>query len=182
MTSTDGVQTYDTHDNGGRPFRVKIAKDDTVSVYCLLPDYKSYAQQPSMTVRGKTFVGLSPLNKMTRSSGGHGPDFDGNTILVQTGNLEYIYIGGKIFKFKTLAPITKYSSPVGNNDVPYPYAIDSEGRVYMMLDCGILTGNGDAALEDPYEEYWNRQSSGRGIEKMTIVKTICERFDSAFNL
>eukprot|EP01102_Stenamoeba_stenopodia_P018742 TRINITY_DN6934_c0_g1_i1.p1 TRINITY_DN6934_c0_g1~~TRINITY_DN6934_c0_g1_i1.p1 ORF type:complete len:217 (-),score=43.06 TRINITY_DN6934_c0_g1_i1:33-596(-) len=167
MTSTDGVQTYDTHDNGGRPFRVKIAKDDTVTVYSILPDSEYYAQQPSVTVRGKAFVGLSPLD---------GPDFDGNTILVQTGNLEYIYIGGKIFKFKTLAPITKYNSPVGNNDVPYPYAIDSEGRVYLMLESVILTGNGDAALEDPYKEYWfnNRQSSGRGVEKMTIVNTICE--------
>jgi len=178
------TETYDTHDNGGRPFRVRIT-GDTVSVHTLLPwngVENTYAEQPSMTVKGKVFVGKSPLIKMTRSSGGSGPEFDGNTIVVQTGNLEYIYIGEKVFKFKTLAPLTKYESPVGNNDVPYPYGVDSEGRVYLMLEGGILINPADETLEDVYNEYWNRQRSGNGIDKMTIVSTISQRDSKQFNL
>jgi hypothetical protein len=44
----------------------------------------------------------------------------------------YTFIGGGVTSFITQALIVKYESPIGNNDVPYPYAID-----YLMIE-GIM--------------------------------------------
>lgn len=55
-----------------------------------------------------------------------------------------------------------FVSPVGNNDVPYPYAVDREGRVYLLIDNVVLT---DAAAvapfilsdgSDPYSYYYEQ--------------------------
>lgn len=46
----------------------------------------------------------------------------------------YVYIGSEIFSFKTDSKIIDYVSPVGNNDVPYPYAIDANDYYYLMIE------------------------------------------------
>ena len=58
----------------------------------------------------------------------------GNSILLQTGKNKYVYIGDGIRSFTTKNGdvIKKYYSPVGNNEVPYPYAIGDK-YVYIML-------------------------------------------------
>jgi hypothetical protein len=89
---------------------------------------------------------------MTKFSGGHGAKFDGNSILLEIKKKSYVYIGSEIFAFKTDNDITDYVSPVGNNDVPYPYAIDSEMNYYLMIEnvkLKILTNQ-----EDPYKYYY----------------------------
>ena len=46
----------------------------------------------------------------------------------------YLFIGHEIYSFVTPDDvIQEYYSPVGNNAVPYPYAI-GEHRTYFMLD------------------------------------------------
>lgn len=67
----------------------------------------------------------------------------GNSILLQTGKNKYIYIGDGIRSFTTKNGdvIKKYYSPVGNNVVPYPYAV-GEKYVYFML------GNVHQPVED----------------------------------
>ena len=40
----------------------------------------------------QVFIGRSPLNEMTRRSGGHGPGFDGNSILLKR-HKDYVFIG-----------------------------------------------------------------------------------------
>jgi hypothetical protein len=59
----------------------------------------------------------------------------GNTILLQTTKNKYIYIGDGIRSFTTINCdiIRKYYSPVGNNVVPYPYAVGDK-YVYLMLN------------------------------------------------
>jgi hypothetical protein len=56
---------------------------------------------------------------------------EGNSILLRMGK-NYTFIGGGVTSFITQALIVKYESPIGNNDVPYPYAID-----YLMIE-GIM--------------------------------------------
>lgn len=63
-----------------------------------------------------------------KSDDGH----EGNTILLDMGNLQYIYIGRIIYSFITYAPIVCYLSQIGNNDVPYAYAIDTYNNYYLM--------------------------------------------------
>lgn len=130
---------YLTHDNGGRPFLVCIKnKDvliykipDTIYIGKDIKDYHYTDLIKKYNVE-KIFIGKSPLNYMTKFSGGHGPKFDGNSILLQLKD-KYVFIGETIYEFKPQDEIVKYWSPVGNNDVPYPFAIGKD-YVYFMLD------------------------------------------------
>lgn len=128
------MPNYLIHHNGSRPYKVVIDKEKNVNVY----KYKSeddYEDKIYKTYKpNKIFVGKSPKNKMTIFSGGHGKKFDGNSILLQMTKYSYTYIGSEIISFKTDSEIIEYVSPVGNNDVPYPYAIDENGYYYLMLE------------------------------------------------
>ena len=48
---------------------------------------------------------------------------------------KYLYIGSEIYSFNTIEDdvIIDYFSDIGNNDVPYPYAI-GEKYIYFMLE------------------------------------------------
>ena len=56
----------------------------------------------------------------------------GNTVVVETSPLHYIFIGDQIFEFQTVDPIKKLYSGLGNNSVPYPYAV-GEKNTYLLL-------------------------------------------------
>ena len=63
---------------------------------------------------------------MTEFSGaGDKTDFDGNTLLLEFENIEYVYIFGlEIFQFMADDKIIVYVSLMGNNMVlPYTFAI-----------------------------------------------------------
>ena len=47
-------------------------------------------QQPA--IHGEVFIGKSPVNAMTTFSGGHGPRFDGNSVLLKREN-DYVFVG-----------------------------------------------------------------------------------------
>lgn len=120
----------------------------------LLTDY-TLGQLVLDTQVSKVFVGKSPLIPMTEFSGGHGPEFDGNTILLQKSEYEYIWIGDKIISFIPYFPIVDYISPVGNNQVPYPWAIDEKGWVYLFVCDVVLTNVPKSKLSNPYDYYWS---------------------------
>ena len=163
-----GYKHYLIHDNGGRPFAVYISsKHDAVSIYKLPEEFKvihydeirkkdSYKYYSELIKKYKckdVFIGKSPKNEMTKSSKGYGKGFDGNTILVKLSDKRYIYIGDGIFEFTSLHKIVDYQSPVGNSDVPYPYAIDEKDNYYLMLDSVII--HFKKKEDDPYEKYYN---------------------------
>jgi hypothetical protein len=201
---------YHTEDNSGTPFIVHISPDKKdVSVYTI-PTKEEYLFEddyiyfkPSegfppdnlllYTKRlGKfrpkrVFIGASPKNSMTLFSGGHGNDFYGNTILLQVTNSEYIYIQSSIERFKVLAPIVKFVSPVGNNNVPYPFAVDEDGNYYLLAfsiiikdfpenyiyspsDCECPPYVKEKAGKEPYQYYHEMKSSDEKIQKIEIVK------------
>jgi len=183
-------QTYFTHDNGGRPFKVDISAecvhvvkgiaDATNNYEEFYPDQEEFIL--SFKNLNHIFIGHSPKIPMTEFSGGHGKDFIGNSILiglfkerVQT----YIHIGCSIFSFTPYAEIIEYVSPVGNNDVPYPYAVDSLGNYYLMIEDVILL-NTQTLKEDiikssnnPYRYYYDRTlmtiDEGRIPPKQPII-------------
>ena len=164
-------ERYGIHDNGGRPFEV-LVDENGVAVYKESTDDEfshdesedtddpHYFNRPSFVFLNpeKVFVGLSPDNEMTRFSGGYGKEFDGNSILVNTEDNTYVYIGSEIYSFKSLSKIVEYVSPVGNSDVPYPYAVDINGNIYLMLEKIILlNGVGRLVGEDPYRYFYRRE-------------------------
>lgn len=147
------MDTYFTHDNGGRPFKVVVDKHKIdISVHQEEQTYKSWK---SFTVE-KTFIGKSPKIKMTEFSGGYGKKFDGNSILCKLKDFNYLFVGCNIYTFQSKAEIVKYVSPVGNNDVPYPYAVDKENNYYLMIE-NVMLKNIEipAKYDNPYDYYYD---------------------------
>ena len=130
------TKTYFIHDNYARPFKVEI-KGNIVNIFSKVNE-NDYQLLTSFTPQ-KIFIGKSPKNPMTLYSGGFGKKFDGNSILLHLDSDIYVYIGENIFSFHSLFPIKYYVSPVGNNDVPYPYAIDSNNNYYLLIEQVILS-------------------------------------------
>lgn len=154
---------YYTHDNGGRPFKVVINKNN-VKVYKYSYTYlhslsdKSdiYELTPYLICKPlQIFIGKSPLNEMTIFSGGYGEKFDGNSILLKMKDY-YIYIGNTIKSFKPLYDIKEYVSHVGNSDVSYSYAIDINNNYYLMLNNILIKNNyiNDENKDDIYRYYY----------------------------
>lgn len=146
---------YYTHDNGSRPFKV-VFKENEVSIH-KMTNYENnkytYGELIKTYKPKKIFIGKSPKNKMTLFSGGFGNKFNGNSILLQITHTNYIYIGEEIFSFKTNSQIIKYISPVGNNDVPYPHAIDEDNYYYLLLE-KVKLKIFDEYNDDPYSYYY----------------------------
>ena len=142
---------YKTHDNGGRPFTVKIQGNRiTVTQEC-----RDCRNCTFNVVANKIFVGKSPLNPMTEFSGGYGPAFDGNSFLLQFDGDRYVYVGDSVFGFIAQDEIIEFVSPVGNSDVPYPYAVDRQGTVYLLIEGVKLSAGTFVAQEDPYNHYYD---------------------------
>lgn len=149
------TQFFNIHDNGDIPFRVEI-HDNLVDIFA------NGGSNPILKRNAKKiFIGKSPKNKMTTFSGGYGPEFLGNSILLQLEDNEYEFIGRTIFSFSSLAEIVEFVSPVGNNDVPYPHAIDIDGNIYLLIEDVVLLKKVNAdAKEDPYVYYYNNSVMG----------------------
>lgn len=143
-----------THNNGDRPFKVEISKN-------LVRVFSNNKKLLTFDAK-KVFIGESPKNKMTTFSGGHGPKFVGNSILLKLCDNKYEFIGNSVFSFTTHSEIISFISPVGNNDVPYPYAIDKDGNIYLMIENVVLKYNKNLnklikKYDDPYLYYYKAQ-------------------------
>jgi hypothetical protein len=169
---------YNTHDNYGRPYKVVINPDNFVSVY------KNDTNELLFNKKvNKVFIGKSPLNQMTKFSGGHGKDFDGNSFLLELDDNSYQHIGRDIFTFNSYNKIIKYVSPIGNNDVPYPYAIDSDGNIYLLIEDVVLINTDQfkklyTKYDDPYDYYYSldliTEDFGRVPPKIPDIKKLDE--------
>lgn len=174
-----------TLDNGGRPFLVEKVSPTTVNIYKEVQDNsdddddddkpeffkdRNYSKLVKRYTDVDQFImGVSPLNKATKFSGGHGPSFNGNSILLKLKSPanRYVFIGHVIYEFTSPEPITHYYSSVGNNAVPYPNAL-SDNHVYFMLppgDKGAPKAGGEMVPKsvfsnsidwsEPYSEYYD---------------------------
>lgn len=160
-------KTYVTHDNGERPFTVEIC-GKTVTIHS-----NNGKHVPLTVISKKTFVGHSPVNDMTLFSGGYGPNFKGNSILLELGPYIYLYVGQDVTIFSTYYPIKKYVSPVGNNDVPYPYAIDEIGNIYLIVENVVLLSSSSTRRsivhKDPYDYFYTKRN-------ITVTENMRRRF------
>jgi hypothetical protein len=153
------MRYYFIHDNGGRPFQVAVnAKSRHLTIHQRSDATNGYDTSGILSIKYmRLFIGNSPNNTMTKFSGGYGPRFQGNSLLVHITGLKYIAIGPSIFEFTAKAPITSYISPVGNNDVPYPYATDTRANIYLISELVMLAPLRLYHLmirDDPYTDYY----------------------------
>jgi hypothetical protein len=142
-----GYKKYMIHDNGGRPFLIYI-NHTNIFIYKVDENYMLDEEyDPTHGLHNswmytklvkeyknvkKVYIGKSVLNKITKFSGGHGHQFDGNSFLVHLSNNKYLFIGAYIKEFTLDDEVVKYYSTVGNNDVPYPIILGKK-NVYFML-------------------------------------------------
>ena len=107
--------------------------DNTVYIY----EYKICKFNPPLfTFQAKNiFIGKSKVCAMTEFSGANNDSrFDGNTLLIECENNEYVYISGlEITKFKTDDKIIDYISLMGNNMTPYAIMV-GERYTYFLYD------------------------------------------------
>ena len=62
------------------------------------------------------------------------PNFDGNTVLLDSEDNEYVYISGsEVVKFKTNDTIIDYISLMGNNMSPYTFAIKKKHTYFISV-------------------------------------------------
>jgi len=181
------TNSFFTHDNGGRPFRVDIdEKFLDLKVYKVkypkigeisqekyeqslgfwkedfremeendgeelleTPKKSIEADNPvyeklvlRLSAEPSAFHNQTPTNPQLKvfigGSESSNPNVLGNSFLVQKNDKSWIYIGNRIYEFKPLYPIVEYYSRVGNSDVPYPYAIDELGNIYLMIEFAII--------------------------------------------
>lgn len=129
---------YFVHFNGGRPFRVVVEESGRVNVHRRRGHTYEDTALWTCDVAG-VMVGNSPRTELTENGRGYGPAFDGNTLLLQCWvRNKYIWIGEAVIEFKTHSPVTEFVSPVGNNDVPYPYCVDEAGNIYLITEDVVL--------------------------------------------
>lgn len=157
MDTLDTLDTYYTHYNGSRPYMVC----NTTTSVTIYDTHENYLYKFDVNA---IFVGISPQNEMTEFSGGYGKEYDGNSLLIHIKDHKYVFIGDKIFTFTSHAAIKEFVSPVGNNDVPYPHAIDTEGNIYLMMENKVIM-NGVAILKDtsyeiyPYDYFYEHENN-----------------------
>ena len=118
--------------NFGPKYLVVINENTYVSVY----KYEKYKfDQPFLSFQAKNiFIGKSRICAMTEFSGAEDKSsgFDGNTLLLEFENNEYVYISGlEIIKFKTDDKIIDYISLMGNNMVPYAFVIGEKYTYFI---------------------------------------------------
>ena len=94
----------------------------------------------------KIFIGKSPLNEVTKSHDSFGKEFDGNSILLRLDEKKYVSVSMEIYEFTINDDIITYYSPVGNSDVPYPFAIGKKNVYFIMDKVYVSRKNYDACV------------------------------------
>jgi hypothetical protein len=196
------VKTFFTFDNGGRPFKVVLSHyiysntstDKThiykISIYKqIINSFNSYKEQPLLDVSySQIFIGKSKRSKLTQYTRGFGNSFRGNTILFKesssnTTNLEYTFVGDCIYKFTALDEIVKYESPVGNNGVSYPSAMDKSGNIYLFVENVVITNlKNRKKLVNIYDYYYSKQYLKQYIVIANRYPSVLDIQNDVFNL
>jgi hypothetical protein len=132
------METYLVHYNYDTPFRIENYTDEKkVHIFDLTYNTETIVKYQKIFTGSQT----DPIN----------------TVLINTHNNNYIFSGRVLKKFTSIDPIVDYFSVIGRNDVPYPYAIDSKNRYYLLIENVVLTKySGD----DPYDYYYNNSNMG----------------------
>lgn len=140
---------YVTHDNGGRPFSVK---HDNKKLYI----YKNieYLYDVKDIMSGEK---------------------DSSVLIALKEKNKYVFVGTRVFEFTTETPIKKYVGKIGNNDVPYPYAI-CDNYIYILLDKVYFDKKmfDESDEEDVYNYYYENQDDIK-TKKLDNLKIIEKR-------
>jgi len=144
-----------THDNGNRPFVVHMDSAKRTFIYKQV-DY--LVLDVKKIFKGQ--LNSSCLLQLTKRKKGY----------------NYYFVGIETFSFKTSEKIINYVAPIGNSNVPYPYA-ESKNYYYMLLDrVYFKKSNLDIDMEnsdyDLYNYYWKNEEllKPKKLDKLKIIE------------
>ena len=157
-------------------YLVTIYENTCVSVY----KYDKFKfDPPFLSFHAKyIFIGktnVCPMTEVSRSEDKEG--FDGNTLLLEFENIEYLYISGlEIIKFKTEDKIIDYKSLMGNNMIPYAFIIGKNYSYFLYhrykfiekdkIEEGTLLNAANDSL-DPFDYHLKKC----GIDSFKKIRT-----------
>lgn len=147
---------YTTQFRNSRPFLIEQG-DTIIKVYeadMFRRDISTFYAEPVMMIEPfiHLFRGDSDPIPSTIRIDTHGPMYNGNTILVHIQENVYMYIGHYVYIFYATDHIISYRSPVGRNNVPFPWAADRSGNIYLLNEFVVL--NDRMPLIEPYGVYY----------------------------
>lgn len=165
--------SYDIHNNGSVPFVVTVT-DDSIEIYRVSHDENDTGELEEtgrelieeITDYKELYIGKDPSNGAN----------DGNSILIQIKPKTYMFIGETIYTFTPFDPIEYFDSPVGNSDVPYPYAVGTE-NTYLLTEQVYVPNSAVAEGTDPYQVFYKMDSRAAEIHRKTHgfrVKVLAE--------
>ncbi len=160
-TRRSNPKIYKTLDNYNNPFTV-IVKGKSAKVLI------TETSKRLLNVKfNNIFIGDNDL-KINIAGVAPKGDFPGNSILIETGKGKYIYVGDQVYSFSTGSEkIVAYFSPVGNNQVPYPYAV-GEKNTYFLLDKQIIPNELLDLTEDAYPQYYGFTIKDEGMKEVIM--------------
>ena len=101
----------------------------------------------------KVFLAHDPTNVIPR-----------NSVLLQIGELEYVFVNKYVFKFKTVEPILEFHGHNCGADVPYCSAL-TESFVYLLddfvyYDQKYMCNPDDKDVPVPHYEFYYKNNKG----------------------
>lgn len=163
------------HDNGGVPWMV-FHDESQAHVYRQEP-YKV----PILKRNYRELVASFAVQRMFapdrryRHAGERVHDV--GTVLLQQHDGTWVFVGRQLFAFCCDEWIESFHSPLGNNDVPYPYALGRE-YVYLMLD-GVRVRRSafpaqTAFDKDVYGDWYQLTSTAKKKKQQVLAEPIAD--------
>jgi len=160
---------YFITDNGGKPWIVEDFSKDHKAII-----YRNHGDNVNDIVDPVKVGEMKYMALWTSSdSSAFGDWKKGNTILIQKSKDTFVLVYRNVSEFKVLDEPIKFMSPIGNNDVPYPYLIGTK-YVYFLVDSGdfkyVLKDDLDLRT-DVYSQLWGiNEFKNAGPLKSTSIK------------
>jgi len=163
---------YLIHDNGGIPFTCYVSPN-VVLIY--LTEINDKLKKPTIgelifvfSKYKNIFIGRNKQNKLLHF-GKKISNLDsecktayldilskkfeeGNSILIEIDTNKYVFVSSVIQTFKTKEKIINYFSPIGNNDVPYVYAL-SDKYTYLLSEMSCIENINRTSM-NPYDQLY----------------------------
>ena len=148
------------HDNGARPYMVVV--DHSTNMIVVLKKSDFDADDELEDSYDLTVFEISYTKVFIPE--GSNEDERSNTVLINTHDDEYMIIGGEISKFTLNEDVVKFESPVGNNDVPYPYII-TNNHIHLLAFWQTIKRNSIPIdqLQDPSGYFVNNMIENDGV-------------------
>ena len=91
----------------------------------------------SSLLKPKIFLKICRLTEISGAL--NNPNFDGNAVLIKFEDSKYLYISGpENFEFRTSDKITAYISLMGNNKIPYVFALGLRYTYFISTKYNLI--------------------------------------------